>query len=69
MIKIFSNIFKVRFSFVSARVLFIFFLFFFVKHDLHAQSTYGVPICTFYSSANSPQGAFGIYVKQVLLRA
>ena len=43
----------------------IFFLFFFVKQDLHAQTTYGVPICTFHSSANSPQGAFGIYVKQV----
>jgi hypothetical protein len=39
--------------------------FFFVKQDLHAQTTYGVPICTFHSSANSPQGAFGIYVKQV----
>jgi len=40
MIKIFSNIFKVRFSFVSARVLFIFFLFFsFANQDLHAQCT------------------------------
>ena len=46
--------------------LMVFFLFLSVNQDLHGQSTYGVPICTFYSSANSPQGGFSsVYVKQV----